>query len=103
MEKLKEPPIEIESLTRVKNREWLGDKKANVVACCTEGSPWTEKVRCAECGGACYHTPTSSDMKTKNFKMVCVNCVLDLEKYRKTLNKDQIKILEIGRGNDFYE
>ena len=93
----KEIPIEIESWTRLKNKEWLGENKANVVACCLSGEEWTIQVKCDECGNTCYYTPTSNDMKIKNVKMVCTNCILDLDKYRKELNKDQIKILELGR------
>lgn len=90
---MKEPPIELEVLTRLKNRKWIGDEKADVVVCCNKNYGWSEKVTCDECKRVCFHTPTNLDMQKKKAKMICVECALT--KFRDKLNKEQVKLLEM--------
>jgi hypothetical protein len=97
-EVLKESPIEVIAYTRAKNKEWNKGKKADVVICNKKNFGFSDPEKCAECEETCYHTTNDNqDLKKKNFKIICVDCVLDNEKYRKNLLDDQIKILEIAR------
>jgi len=95
MEDYKEEPVEIASLSRVKHKKWDKGKKADIVICCNENPGWSDKVKCKECGDVCYYTSKENlDIKKKNIKRICLKC--GLTKYRKFLNKEQIKILEFA-------
>src|SRR3989338_2975131 len=96
-----EIPIELLSFSRIKHKKWNKNGKADIVVCGKENSGWCDEVKCEECGRVCFYSSSENlDMKKKNIKKICVDCMLDNKKYRKHLNEEQIKLLEIGRYSE---
>ena len=89
-------PIEAESYSRFKNKEFLKGKKADICVCGKTNYGWSIETKCEECGNVCYYTPDNLDMKKKNAKKICIECAL---KNKKDLSKEMIEILE-GAKND---
>ncbi len=91
-----EEPIKLIAYSRVKHKKWNKEGKADIVICGKENPGWCDEVRCEECGDICYYSSNENlDLKKKNIKKICCDCVLDKEKYRKFLNEEQIKIIEM--------
>lgn len=99
--RISEVPPEILAYSRVKHKKWNKGKKANVVVCSNFNYGFSKPVKCKECGGICYYTENeSSDLKKKKIKTICSECVLTKNKYRKHLNEEQIKLLEMAKENN---
>jgi len=96
-----EVPIQVEALTRFKNKQWVGNKKAEVNVCGPRNFGFSEEVRCEECGAKCFYTNNCRDLKKKNIKKICIKCAL--EKYSDDLNDEMKDILrrvvENGKNN----
>jgi len=95
---ISEIPAEVLSFSRTKHKSWNKGGKADIVVCGKENPGWCDEVKCEECKKTCFYSSNENlDMKKRNVKKICVDCILDNKKYRKYLNKEQIKLLEIGR------
>tara|TARA_Y100000034_G_C6785519_1_gene351357 strand:+ start:428 stop:730 length:303 start_codon:yes stop_codon:yes gene_type:complete len=98
-EPINETPAEILAYSRLKHKQWNKEGKASIVACSRINSGFSDPIKCEECNETCYYTPNESlDLKEENVKKICSHCILDKEEYRKHLNEEQIKILEMGRN-----
>lgn len=89
-------PIEIVSLSRFKHKKWNKGRKADVCVCGNFNPGWSEEIKCDECGDKCFYSgeKDNSDLKKENIKKICLKCALS--KYKKHLNKEQIKLLELS-------
>ncbi len=93
---IEDEPIEVLALSRVKHQKWNKGKKADIVVCGESNWGWSDEVKCEDCGKTCYYSSNENlDLKKDNIKKICLDCALG--KYRKYLNEEQIKILEMTR------
>ena len=98
---ISEVPLEVLAYSRAKHKKWNKGKKAEVVVCGNFNYGFSNPVKCKGCGGTCYYTENeSSDLKQKKIKTRCSECILTKNKYRKHLNEEQIKLLEMAKEND---
>lgn len=94
MEKeLKEPPLWLSSLTRLKNKENLGNRKGDILICGLDSSqPWCKETKCEYCRRVCYYTPAHLDLVKKNAKKICPFCAF--EKHNKDIPENARDILK---------
>lgn len=90
--------MNLESLTRFKNKQMLGNHKADFWICTELEHKAMEKsikTNCATCGIDCWYYPIdNSDMLKKNHKKICIKCALK----RDDINDETRNILEKAGG-----
>jgi transposase-like protein len=90
--------IHLTVLTRQFNKRQNQGEKAGIWVCgLTSPSSSSTKTKCEECGRDCYFIDNMPDMIEKKHKKICGFCVLK-NPYRKSLNEEQIRVLEFVTG-----
>lgn len=93
---IKDVPIQAISLIRVKNKKWLGKRKATVIV----GTLYkvvkeAKKVKCFKCSIRTYilEDDTSKDFVKKKFKVMCPICAIRGDYSHINQNSDMRKYL----------
>lgn len=90
--------IQIQSLSRFKNKEWIKDIKADILVGGFQRYFDSKKYKCHYCKKEIFfldNPKDNDDLIAKEFIRICPNCVLD--KHPKCLNKEQKKLMSLMR------